>query len=408
MSVKLTVKYLNNWEQMIIDYKLENLNLNEDEYQWILRYDSKFFVKAIEHLHRFGKNVSEELFINAKKIPNVSSQARLYLNEIESKKFISKIFSNNPSPYDPNYIAKRDNISIEEATIKVAKYKKNKATSKEGFVRRHGEEKGLELFEKFQGTSDSSSVDHYVEKYGKEEGTKLYNKESFEHSKRCIAYWVKHGHTEEEAIKLVSNFQLESAGVHREYYVKRGYSKAETDYILANIKKDKIVPLQQMSYDYLMNTLSFDIISANKILRFIKNSSGFFDKNILEEYYASNNKFEFLMEKLEDLDEILDDYDTAEKQNYYRLAKFYTKLNDLSKLPNYELRGKGKGTYNLDHKYSIMMGFYNNVHPQVIGSLYNLEYIPIEINSSKQAKCSITLEKLMEDFKNDNQDSIIN
>ena len=50
--------------------------------------------------------------------------------------------------------------------------------------------------------------------------------------------------------------------------------------------------------------------------------------------------------------------------------------------------------YHLDHKYSITEGFKNKVPPKVIGSIYNLEFIPYNVNVSKGTKCSIKLEEL--------------
>jgi hypothetical protein len=50
--------------------------------------------------------------------------------------------------------------------------------------------------------------------------------------------------------------------------------------------------------------------------------------------------------------------------------------------------------YHLDHKYSIAEGFKNKVPPEVIGSIYNLEFIPCNANTRKGTKCSIKLEEL--------------
>lgn len=58
--------------------------------------------------------------------------------------------------------------------------------------------------------------------------------------------------------------------------------------------------------------------------------------------------------------------------------------------------GLVRGTdYELDHKYSKIQGFLNNVSPEIIGHYLNLELIPRYANRSKRVKCSITLEELI-------------
>ena len=47
---------------------------------------------------------------------------------------------------------------------------------------------------------------------------------------------------------------------------------------------------------------------------------------------------------------------------------------------------------------NITEGFKNKVSPKVIGSIYNLEFIPYNVNTAKGIKCSITLEELNELF----------
>lgn len=53
-----------------------------------------------------------------------------------------------------------------------------------------------------------------------------------------------------------------------------------------------------------------------------------------------------------------------------------------------------------DHKLSIKFGFENHIDPSIVSHPANCKFIPFRINSSKGAKCSITLEQLLEDIKN--------
>lgn len=74
-----------------------------------------------------------------------------------------------------------------------------------------------------------------------------------------------------------------------------------------------------------------------------------------------------------------------------------TRKQNVDTLSNYSLRGVAGvcGAYHLDHKYSILEGFKNDVHPDLIGNIGNLEFIPWKENIIKKDKCSITLEELI-------------
>lgn len=87
--------------------------------------------------------------------------------------------------------------------------------------------------------------------------------------------------------------------------------------------------------------------------------------------------------------------------NYMNEVWRYTNENDLTTLPNHDKRGRIEipGSYQLDHKYSIFYGFRNNISPEIIGSLNNLEFIPSIENSKKKIKCSISIEELMNSYE---------
>jgi hypothetical protein len=96
------------------------------------------------------------------------------------------------------------------------------------------------------------------------------------------------------------------------------------------------------------------------------------------------------------------DYDTyllilPEQEKYRREVNKLTNQQPIHLLSNYEKRGvSGKiGAYHLDHKYSILEGFKNNIKPEIIASLNNLVFIPWEENVIKRTKCSISKEELI-------------
>ena len=87
-------------------------------------------------------------------------------------------------------------------------------------------------------------------------------------------------------------------------------------------------------------------------------------------------------------------------KKYNKKVYYFTKKQSLDLLDNYEKRGKSgiEGTYQLDHKYSIVQGFKDNIEPFIIGNIVNLHFIPSNENSGKGKKCIISKEKLYEEY----------
>jgi len=83
-------------------------------------------------------------------------------------------------------------------------------------------------------------------------------------------------------------------------------------------------------------------------------------------------------------------------KKYHQKVRSITNKQDLQSLSNFDKRGKAgeDGAYHLDHKYSIAEGFRNDVNPEIIGNIANLEMIPWEENMMKNDKCSISLKEL--------------
>lgn len=89
---------------------------------------------------------------------------------------------------------------------------------------------------------------------------------------------------------------------------------------------------------------------------------------------------------------IIDEY-----YKYELMVLKITRQQPINTLSNYNKRGNSgvDGAYHLDHKFSIIEGFKNNVKPEIIGNIKNLEFISWEENLKKRANCSITLEELI-------------
>lgn len=88
-----------------------------------------------------------------------------------------------------------------------------------------------------------------------------------------------------------------------------------------------------------------------------------------------------------------------EKYRYW--VNKFTNSQQLSLLENYNSRGaygKRENPYQLDHKFSIVQGFLNNIPPYIIGHISNLEMLPARANNSKGSSCSISLDELFKQF----------
>lgn len=85
---------------------------------------------------------------------------------------------------------------------------------------------------------------------------------------------------------------------------------------------------------------------------------------------------------------------------YRRTVVRLTTKEKFKDLPNYDKRGVTgiPGAYHLDHKYSILHGFTNNVPPEIISNIVNLEFIPWEENILKKSGCSISLDELYQKY----------
>ena len=80
---------------------------------------------------------------------------------------------------------------------------------------------------------------------------------------------------------------------------------------------------------------------------------------------------------------------------YNKLVWYYTN-QDLKELEGIELRSV---YFHLDHKFSILEGFKEDISPDIIGSNINLEIIGAKENLTKLSKCSITKEELLSSFE---------
>jgi hypothetical protein len=98
-----------------------------------------------------------------------------------------------------------------------------------------------------------------------------------------------------------------------------------------------------------------------------------------------------------DVYSILEDYKYYKREVYNLTQISYKKFINMINPLNY----KRNFNWQLDHKYSVSQGFIDKIEPKIISSPYNLQMLTMKQNYSKNYKCSITKEDLLEEYEQD-------
>ncbi len=94
-----------------------------------------------------------------------------------------------------------------------------------------------------------------------------------------------------------------------------------------------------------------------------------------------------------ELSEVYPEWKQYKKIVYNLTEQNYRKYKNIIN-PENLLRGKNK--YHIDHMFSVLEGFKNNILPAIISNPSNLHMMYYKDNLSKDYRCSITKEKLFE------------
>jgi hypothetical protein len=282
------------------------------------------------------------------------------------------------NPYDPEYVMKRDACSQEQALATISKFKADKATSQANFIKKYGNEEGTRRYNNWKSKSLQKGWDT-VKKNGRSQ------------SPRCKEYYIRKGHTPEDAVTCAIEFQHKNSPMHIQYYLDRGKS---FDYAKRKIREIHDQKIGIDSYrQYLEKTT---LLNENEINHKIKENRGHNTINNLGENVFKERQSK-IRKTLEENGIWVPYCDLSNYKKYHKEVWKYTNQHDLNLLVNYEKRGRAgiNNAYHLDHKFSISRGFIEGIDPALLGSLQNLEFIPWEDNVSKQGKCSITKEELL-------------
>lgn len=249
-------------------------------------------------------------------------------------------------------------VDTKEAESLVYNLKNAKVTSKKGFIARHGEDIGGLMFKEFQRTS---SLSYEIKK---ESGfdTRLI-------SHWCKDHWIAKGYSEKEAELAVSEAQFKYAGINPTIWRSKGYSESEVDTIMAEIDSKKG---SAYSFDKLRLKLSH--LSEDEVLSILENRKTNMVNTLIEKELAAPKEY----------------YDKF--KSYSHRVRVLTEQSKLHLVDNIHLRSLN---YHLDHRYSILRGFLDNVPAEVLSSHHNLEVISATDNLSKASGCSIELSELL-------------
>mgnify|MGYP003609797344 CR=1 FL=1 len=120
------------------------------------------------------------------------------------------------------------------------------------------------------------------------------------------------------------------------------------------------------------------------------------DDGLTRAQHGARNAKEKMRETFEETGRWIKSNEIEEFEKYLREVRSMTEKQQLSILPNYELRGHvSVDGYHLDHKFSIYDGFKHSVPPEKIANIKNLQFIHWKENVKKNHKSSITIEEVM-------------
>jgi hypothetical protein len=290
------------------------------------------------------------------------------------KQFFNKSKNTRFNMYNiDDYIEKRG-FSYEQARQKVDEIKKKTTPSLESYIQKYGEVVGKQKFDKIC-RRHKNYIDYWNMLYPNDPvlACAKFREYTASASLKNVNYYLKHGYTEDEAAKLISEHQLKNAGVHRSYYENLGLPNDEIDAIMLEINKRKDSASLKFISSKFPNSTQKEIEIEHK------------KHNLEKSSIFRNNGY---LKK--------DDPNLDKRVAYYKAVDYYTSRAEMPPCPG--KRGKGSGYYHIDHRYSRLKGYQNNIPPYIIGHVTNLQWLLSEVNCSKKEDCSITEKELLEGY----------
>jgi hypothetical protein len=359
-EVELMKSHLKNTHKMNIDEYYSKFDGEKDVYEKYM-YESKVErqKRSPNSIHFYlNKGMTNEQALEELKRHNLNNPFhRLDISPRQKQYWINKGFSE------------------EQALNKIHILNSN---SLENLISIYGEIEGKIRYEKYikgQKSKHNKIIKNIMNEnnVSHDESKKILKSKMQKISPKSLIFWIERGYTEEEA-------KLEM------YKIGRRTSPRCLDYWLIKTNNNYDVA-KKLLRDYQDNNSIESISNREKIslddAQKIQNS--IFSK-MLQTLYSSGailrpdfkSDFEKYKQKVVRLTEI----------NYRRYKNIIDPLN---------LRSK---EYHIDHRYSIIQGFIDNVEEIVISSPFNLEIKKSQDNCSKQGKCDISINELLEKINN--------
>ena len=368
------------------------------------KYNCKICGKNIELLKSHLKNTHKI------KIEEYYSKFEMEKEIYDKFMNVSKILRQKRSPNSIHFYLNKG-MSIEESNEKLKKHNLNNPFRRIGISPRQKQywtNKGLSEEEAIRKIHvlNSNTLENLTSIYGEEEGRKRHKKyldgqkrkkntllkkimletnTTYEESKnilkdrmrsisaKSLSYWLEKGYSEEEA-------RVEM------YKIGRKTSPRSVDYWLIKTNNNKTLALSLLR-DYQDNNSITKISQRENVsLDDAQEIQNNILNKMLETLYSngklvrpeSKGDFAQYKQKINRLTEI----------SYRRFKHIIDPLN---------LRSKD---YHIDHRYSIIQGFFEKIEEYIISSPFNLEIKTSKENLSKQGKCDISIEELLEKIKN--------
>jgi len=363
------------------------------------KYNCKICNKEIKilknHLKNTHKMVIDDYFLKFEKseYDSYMEKTKLYRQEMSPnsiffylKKGLSKDESliklkehnlNNPfrrldiSPRQYKYWMNLG-FSEEEAKEKISLLNSN---SLESLTIIYGNEEGEKRYNKF---INSLKDRKYIiinkiskdQKLSYEDAVKEYNLKMRNISPYVKEYWIKKGFSEEEALLKIIEVGKNCSPRLLNYWIKKTNSLDKAKKLHSEFQdNNSLISISNRLNCSITDAINIQNIFIKKMLSTLKEQGFIFKKD-------SNEFFKY-------------------KSSVISLTKKNFKLHKNIIDPK-NLRGVD---YHLDHKYSIFEGYLNNIDPDIIASIYNLEILNASDNCSKNIKCSITKEDLINNYK---------
>lgn len=316
-----------------------------------------------KHIHDLSAKIDIRNYIskNITKFPKVGRNTKNYwiargwdkFIAINKVKEITKSIKKKPSPFSIDFWLEKG-------------YTKEEAEYKRNSIRPIRKEYWLE-----KGYSEDESIKRAKEtkdnnnKKGMQKASKLTKDERKYFSPRCKEYWISKGYSEDEALDKISE-------------VQSTFSKEKCIEKYGDIEGLKVWSERQEKWQNTLNSKS------KEELEYI-NKKKMHSLKWMSEYFSIS------------LDEVIDKIDNIDKdmlkkyEGIIRRLTYKYYFDNIDIIDPNRLRGNG---YDIDHKFSILMGYLCNIKEDIMASKYNLQLVTSTYNQNKNARCDITKEEL--------------